>query len=80
MPESAGPENPKGKLGRLIFFGPKKTIRKLKTNPRGAPLGAPNRQGNKGIDDRVRATRDKPGSDARHVQRTDDIINRKKRH
>jgi len=41
MPVSAGLENPKGKLGRLIFFGPKKTIRKLKTNPGGAPLGAP---------------------------------------
>lgn len=35
--ESSSPGNPKGTQGRLIFFGPKETIRKLK--PGVAPLG-----------------------------------------
>ena len=39
-PESAHPANLDGSQGRLIFFGPKETIRKLKGRPF-APLGKP---------------------------------------
>jgi hypothetical protein len=39
--DSSSEANPDGKLGRLIFFGPSESIRKMRLNPGESPLGKP---------------------------------------